>query len=179
MIKIYKLTFKDEVVYIGQTKRKLYKRKCNGYDNIPFYKECKIELIEETDDESRERYWIKFYLDLGAPLLNIRLGNGFDTKEYNKNYREKNKGYYVNYLRDYSKKYYEENKEKVLESIKNYKKENKENIIKYSKDYYEENKEKMNDYAKKYNEENKERLKEYRREYYKNKRENKIKNIQK
>ena len=40
-----------------------------------FVKQCEIELIEETNDVSRERYWIDYYTELGFDLLNRRGGD--------------------------------------------------------------------------------------------------------
>ena len=168
MVKIYKLIFKGEIVYVGKTKLSLERRKNGGYSkSVPFYKECKIELIEETEDESRERYWIEKLSEEGHPLLNIKKGNGLDYKEYAKKFKNDNPTYFKEYYLNYHKEHYEKNKEKIREKTRKYHEENKEKIRENQKKYYEENKEKMNEYAKKYNEENKERLKEYRREYYK------------
>ena len=64
-----------------------------------------------------------------------------------------------------NKKYYEENKEKILERSKKYGEENKEYIKEYKKKYYEENKEKILERSKKYGEENKENIKEYQKKY--------------
>jgi hypothetical protein len=173
MTKIYRLLFRGEIVYIGKTKLSLKKRKNMGYGkNVQFYKECEIELIEETDDESRERFWIEHYLSIGAPLLNIKKGNGLDYERQRKEWLDKNPDYIKDWLGknpDYYKQWYEENKEQVLLKRREYYEENKEYCKNYNKEYYEKNKDKMNDYSKKYNEENKERLKEYRRNYYKNK----------
>jgi len=132
MIKIYKLIYDNEIVYIGQTKLKyLSMRKAAGYgDTVPFFKECSIELIEETSDSSRERYWIERLRSEGHPLLNKRRGvTGLDKKEYNKEYR---------------KEYYENNKEKIKEDFKE-----------YYKEYYEKNKEVINQKKKEYNLRNK------------------------
>ena len=49
-----------------------------------------------------------------------------------------------------NKKYYEENKEKILERSKKYGEENKENIKEYQKKYREENKEYNKEYMKEY-----------------------------
>jgi hypothetical protein len=175
MIKIYKLVFNDLVVYVGKTELELERRKQLGYGkNVQFYKECEIELIEETDDVSRERFWIEYYLSIGCPLLNILKGDGLDRKEYSKEYYEDNKDYFIEYHKNYGKKYYEENRDSILKRTKEYKELNKEKIKEYSKEYYEDNKEKMNEYSKKYNEDNKEKLKEYRKNYYKNKKTNKL-----
>ena len=61
--KIYKLVYNNEVIYVGYTKRELKVRFNDNHPNIPIKikKESSIELIEETDDRSRERFWIKHY----------------------------------------------------------------------------------------------------------------------
>ncbi len=167
MYKIYKLVFRGEVVYVGRTKQSLEKRKKGGYaSTVPFYKECEIELIEETDDVSRERYWIEYFTNLQCPLLNRTKGDGLDYKEHSRKFREENREYFRNYHREYIKTYYEENKERITELRKKYAEENKEKIKEYHKSYYEKNKEELNENAKKYNEENLEKLREYRRNYY-------------
>lgn len=47
---------------------------------------------------------------------------------------------------DYSKKYYQENKEKYQEYSREYKKNNNEKIKEYAKEYKEKNKEKVDKY---------------------------------
>jgi len=77
MIKIYKLIKDDEVVYIGKTKISLSRRKSGAYYSMSrdFICKCKIELIEETEDVSRERYWIEYYFNQGYKLKNKRNGD--------------------------------------------------------------------------------------------------------
>jgi hypothetical protein len=128
MIKIYKLIHDGQIVYVGQTTSKyLSSRKYNGYGNtVPFYKECSIEIIEETYDITRERYWIDKLTSEGHPLLNKISGvTGLDPKEYRKQYREKNK----EKSKEYMKEYRENNKEKIKEYAKE-----------YYKEYYQKNK---------------------------------------
>lgn len=84
-MKIYKLIHNEKIVYIGRTTVELNKRKNWQYKNNPklqsIYKECRIELIEETDDISREHYWISFY---GKDnLLNMKYGDGINKREQN------------------------------------------------------------------------------------------------
>jgi hypothetical protein len=145
-------------VYIGKTKLELDKRKRCGYGkNVPFYQECEIELIEVTDDVSRERYWIEYYLSIDAPLLNILKGNGLDRYLENQKWRKENKEKVLEYYRSY----YQKNKDKYKnKSI------DKEKDREYRKKYYEENKENILKRQLEYQEENKEKLKEYRRNYY-------------
>jgi len=119
MIKIYKLIYNGEIVYVGQTKKELKVRKSGGYGkNIPFYKDCEIELIEETDDKSRERYWIEKLKDEGHPLMNIKEGNGVDWQEYWKEYRKKY--YQENKFRFYNKNKTREEKDEFNAKKRNY-----------------------------------------------------------
>lgn len=178
MYKIYKLILEGKVVYVGRTKMTLKKRKSGGYGkNTEILKESFIELIEETDDISRERYWINHYKDLGYELLNFEKGDGLDYKQYRKQYYEKNKEYFKEYQKEYYKGYYENNKdskreyyEKNKERIKEYRKE-------YDREYYEKNKENVVKQQLEYQKKNEEKIKEYRRQYYKEY--NKKKNDQK
>ena len=59
------------------------------------------------------------------------------------------------------KKYYEKNKEKLLQRQKEYNQENKEKILQYQKEYCEQNREKIKEYKKQYREQNKEKINEY------------------
>lgn len=108
LYKIYKLVYKGEIVYIGQTKHTLKHRFSTGYTSIPFYKDCSIELIEETSDVSREDHWINFYLERGIKLLNKRSGNinkePKKVKEYESEDQklEKTKAYRKEYYRKYN-----------------------------------------------------------------------------
>ena len=116
--RIYKLVYNDEIIYIGKTTNDLEIRKKNGYTFIPFYKDCSIELVEETEDATRESYWIKYYRDQGCNLYNIRSGDGgFNLEEYNETNKEK--------LQEYRKTYYS-----------NYNKMNREQLNEYRREYY-------------------------------------------
>jgi hypothetical protein len=118
MIKIYKLIYDNEIVYVGKTTQRLERRKAAGYgDTVPFFKECLIELIEETTDVSREEYWIEKLRSEGHALLNKRGGEtGLDRKEWFENNKQ------------YFKEYRENNKEKIKEYIKEYRLKNKEKV---------------------------------------------------
>tara|TARA_R110000796_G_scaffold95147_7_gene200268 strand:+ start:1929 stop:2369 length:441 start_codon:yes stop_codon:yes gene_type:complete len=109
MFKIYRIIDNTNGdIYIGQTIQKLYKRLNNHKQDFKRDAFCiskqiikngdyKIELIEETDDKSRERYWIE-----NTDCINItipgrtRKQHYDDTKDkldkeklkkYNKEYR--------------------------------------------------------------------------------------------
>ena len=160
MIKIYKLIHNGEIVYVGKTTYKLLsKRKSCGYaKNEQLHKiskECTIELIEETDDITRERYWIDLLRSENHPLLNIRGGsleNKEKRKEYQKEYREKNKEKKKEYDKKYSREYYNKNKEKMKVRKRQYMKEyNQKDEVKvrrrqymkeYNEAYYEKSKNK-------------------------------------
>ena len=93
MRKIYKIIRGKDVIYIGSTKLKyLCQRKAIGYKFIPDYKECSFELIEETDDVSREQYWIDYYRNEGCELVNkIRGLTGLTPEDARKEAWKRNK----------------------------------------------------------------------------------------
>lgn len=108
-MKIYKIIYKEMVIYVGKTKMNLQKRHQAGHPYYPEYKMGRIELIEETDDKRRERYWIEYYRNIGEPLLNKQNGDGFDKKidstfdykSYYKAYRIKWASENKNYWKEY------------------------------------------------------------------------------
>jgi hypothetical protein len=65
-----------------------------------------------------------------------------------------------------AKKYYEENKDKILQRFKLYREENKEAIKSLRKKHYEENKIEILEKCKEYREENKEYIKKWKHDYY-------------
>ena len=101
MIKIYKIIDNTNGnIYIGKTNQKYLSDRLSSHK---YDKECmsreiikngdyKIELIEETDDESRERYWI-----LNTECVNKQIP-GRTKKEWNKDNKDK--------MIAYRKKYY-------------------------------------------------------------------------
>jgi hypothetical protein len=117
MIKIYKLIHNGEIVYVGQTKLSFSRRRHKGYGKtVPFYKECSMELIEETSDTSRERYWIDKLRSEGHPLLNKHRGvSGLDKKEWQKGWEESNKEKRSQYQKKWRDKNKEENRIKQRE----------------------------------------------------------------
>lgn len=89
-----------------------------------------------------------------------------NAKQYNKSYYKMTKKERHNIA---SKKYYEKNKEKILERAKDYYKKHKEDIKKQQKKYCENPKIKkqIKEYMKEYNQIHKEELKKYQSEYRK------------
>lgn len=154
--KIYSIEYNNEIIYVGYTKNSLKERKRGRYKFIPndILKKSNMILIEETDDVSRERYWVNYYKELGCDLYNKRGGDGLNHKEYIKNYNSN---------------YYENNKEYKKLLSKNYKENNKEQYIQYMREYQkrDENKEKRKEYENK----NRDKINENKRRWYKNKKE--------
>ena len=77
--------------------------------------------------------------------------------------------------KEYYKKYYEANKEKMKATYKRYRAQNKTKI----KEYYEANKEKMKATSKRYRAQNKTKIKAREREYYEANKERKKESIKK
>jgi hypothetical protein len=127
MYSIYKLSScETDEVYIGITKTKLnhrlakhknhYKRYTNGTGHwisayhISKYLDVKIELIEETEDKTRER----FYIENTENCINEKIptrtqkeyveANKEKTNIYQKEYRESHK----EKMSEYKKKHYKE-----------------------------------------------------------------------
>jgi hypothetical protein len=75
-------------------------------------------------------------------------------------YKDKDK------LREYQRKYYQENKEELDDANKNYRDEHREEMKEYKKEYYEENKEEFKKYKKEQYEKNKEAIIEESKKYY-------------
>lgn len=67
--------------------------------------------------------------------------------------------------REYSRKYYLKNRERIIEQSKKYYYENKEMYQRYKKMYYLNNKEKIKANRKEYVEKNREKVNEYKRRY--------------
>lgn len=145
MIIIYKLIHPEKgVVYVGQTSKMsefrngkiknftieeaLKRRKQMRYSGPiqELKKECEIELIEITDDVSRERHWISFYgID---NLYNTKPGNGIskeERSEYLKNKYKESSEYKKKWFRDY----YVRNREVILKDRKEHYRKNKEEGI--------------------------------------------------
>jgi len=162
---VYKI-YKDYLLYVGSTidyKRRLrdHRSRCNNKNNkqykTPLYKiirenggwdtfkkeEIETNIQKDKLNEREEYYRIK----LNANMNSMKCYTGLTTKEY-------------------TKEYYENNKEKLLKNQNEYREKNKQNIKEYMKEYREKNKEKTKEYMKEYRENHKEKclktMKEYR-----------------
>ena len=131
MINIYRILYNNNIIYVGKTILTLKKRKSLPNYSVPIeiYKQSTIELIEETEDVSRERYWITYYKENGHQLMNKRNGDHSD---------ETKTDYYLNRLlisktkKSFVKMTDEEKKEKRAK----YREDNKEKIKKKRKEDY-------------------------------------------
>ncbi len=124
MIKIYRIVDNTNGnIYIGKTKGQLNQRLWEHKGDFNRGKYCSsqeilkngdydIKLIEETEDKSRERYYIE----------NTKCVNKNIPGRTRKEYRKDNKNLFIKY----NKKYYENNKNKQ----KQYYKDNSESINK-------------------------------------------------
>lgn len=117
MIKIYKIIDNtNDNIYIGQTKQKYLCNRISGHRTdfkrgyycssqiILKNNDWKYELIEETDDKSRESYWIQNTKNCINQEKHI-----FNKQKYDDEYHKKNKDRY----RKNDKIRYNKNKEKL------------------------------------------------------------------
>ena len=107
MYKIYKIVDNtNDNVYIGITTQTLKERlkghkhkiTCSSREIIK-NGDYRIELIEQTDDKTRERYHIQNTNCINA----IKYNYNFDEKKYMKKYREKNKSKLLKNKKNYNK----------------------------------------------------------------------------
>jgi len=192
---VYKLCCKDpniDKIYVGSTvnfkaRKSKHKSVCNnikdkdynayvykfirengGFENWDMIQIEAYEAKDKRDLETRERY----YIELLKSSLNRQIPTQ-TVKEYHKKYyednKEKMKEYYEDNKADINKKvkeYYEDNKADINKKVKEYYKQNKEEIKEKMKEYREKNKEILKQKKKEYHEKNKEILKQKKKEYY-------------
>ena len=110
MYKIYKIVDNtNNNVYIGQTKYKYLSKRINNHESdfrrqkyvsssiILKNNDWYYKLIEETNDKSREEYWIK-----NTPNCINDIKYHYNYKNQKKQY-QKYKGYYKEYQKEYAK----------------------------------------------------------------------------
>ena len=113
-----------------------------------------MQLESDLLKNRKERCWDKYYnviTQFPPPTL-----YGKDNPNWKHGLCET-----TEYQSIHGKKYYKNNRAKVLKKNKNYYEENREKVLKKSKNYYEKNNEK----SKKYYEENREKIIEQRKKY--------------
>jgi len=149
-----------------------YIRNNGGWDNWDMIMIEQFSCEDKRQLEKRERFWLE---TLGA-TLNKQMPTR-TKREYEKQYREKNKEKISEKSIEYreknkekisekNKEYFQKNKEKISEKNKEYREKNKETISEKSKEYYEKNKEKIIDKSKEYYEKNKEKRIDKSKEYF-------------
>ena len=188
---IYKIEHMDkpELVYVGSTtdftkrkyqhkticinkKSKRYNQKIyqiirdnEGFESFKMMILCEFPCNSKTElliEEEKYRKELQATLNSNHAYSSIE-----ETKEKEKQYREKNKEQIKERMKEYrenkkeqitnqKKKYYENNKEHQ----KKYQETNKEKIMNIKKKYYETHKQIINEKVYEYNELNKEKLKE-------------------
>ena len=87
------------------------------------------------------------------------------SKQYRKEYYQKNKERLRSRQTEYMKKYREENEEKMKQYQRDYYNKNREKIKEYLRNYQRENRDKINSYHRKYNDKNRETINKYNRRY--------------
>ena len=175
---IYKVTNKiNGKVYIGQSVDigRRWREHMTTKDDIYFHKAIQkygvenfewevIEQCKKKDLDEREIYWIEYY-DSFNKGYNCTKGGDGNSGEGNPNWKggvSSDEDYY----RQYSKQWYEVNKEKRKEYDKQYREANKEKKKEYNKQYYEGNKGQTKQQMKEYYEKNKEQIKQQAKKYY-------------
>lgn len=119
-----------DIIYIGITSRSLGIRR-SGHLNTIGYRNISIILIENTDDNSRESYYINLFKSIGCDLLNIN--NGIKEKIFKEKLSDEEK---LLKRRNKMREYYLKNREKLIENMKVYQDINKEKLKVYRKDRY-------------------------------------------
>ena len=213
---IYKVTNKiNGKVYIGQSADigRRWRQHMTAEDDTYFHKAIQkygvenfkwevIEQCKKKDLDEREIYWIEYYDSFNKGYNCTKGGDGVSGgedhpmwkggvsldkdyyRQYSKQYYQANKEEAKEKMKEYyeankekKKEYYEANKEKRKEKMKEYNEVNKEKIKQQQKEYYETNKEKRKEKKKEYNEVNKEKIKQQQKEYYETNKEKRKENI--
>jgi len=139
---------------------KIYKtiRENGGWDN---FKMIQLGTREQLNKRQAEQVEEDYRIDLKANMNSHRCYITEEQKKENmKKYYEENK----DKILEQKQKYIEENKDKILKYQQKYNEENKDKILKYQQKYNEENKDKIKERQNKYNEENKDKIKEQKKE---------------
>ena len=198
---VYQHVTPDGLYYFGQTNNIKRRWRNNGagykgtalYPYIEKYGWDNIKHIVLFREQTRENaFFIENFLIETAREDRVcinknRSGNISKEEGYIKKYREEHKDnikeqskQYYEQNKDKIKQYREQNKEQILEQRKQYREQNKDKIKQYyednkdkikqtSKQYYETNKDKIREYQREYREQNKEKKREYNRQYYQRK----------
>ena len=77
-------------------------------------------------------------------------------------------------VQEYTRRYYEENRDKWLEYARRYHGENRDKVRERKRSYYEENRDKVRKSQRRYYEENRDKVRERKRRYYEENRDKKL-----
>lgn len=174
--------------YIGQHKIGKKSPECDGYkgsgsmwkkyilsNHIP----VKKTIIRVCDDIAETNYWEMFYIEQalqeGEYLWNIfKGGGGFEwgeklsEEELRKRNKERFQKWYADnqtHIKEYRRKYYQENKESRCASSKKYQEDHRDYYTNYAKNYYQKNKTDLSEKKNQYYVQHKEYLNEHMRDY--------------
>jgi hypothetical protein len=172
--KIYTIRYKndDSLIYVGSTIQPLFKRwhqhkVCLNNEKNKEYHKLLYKKIRETNIED---WYIELYEEFSCESkeqLNQREGEVIrKIGTLNKLIAGRTKVEYVEDNKDKIKKWFIDNKDKILQKQKDYYLKNKETLKEYIKHYREINKDKLLQKKKEYYEANKEYKKEYNKKYY-------------
>ena len=176
---IYKVTNKiNGKVYIDQSVDigRRWHQHITAEDDIYFHKAIQkygienfewevIEQCKKKDLDEREIYWIEYYDSFNKGYNRTKGGDGVSGGEDHPQWKG-GVSLDEDYYRQYSKQYYQTNKEEAKEYNKQYYEANKEKKKEYDKEYYEANKEKKKEYYEANKEKIKQQMKEYNKGYY-------------
>ena len=127
-----------------------------GWDNIQ-------HIVLFRDQTKENALWIENF------LIETAREDGVCINKQRSGLISKEEGY----KQDSNQKYYEQNKDQILEYQQEYYKQNKDQIMEQQKQYQERNKEQILEQKKQYYEQNKEQILEQKRQYYQRKKEEK------
>lgn len=155
--KIYKVYSPSKnISYYGSTTHDLQKRLINHIRKYKYYKDGKTNYVSVNDVLEGDDAIIELVENFSCnnrKELTDREGYYIKNNEcINKNipgrtpeeYRLEN----IDYYKEYSKDYYNDNKDKFKKYSKEYRTNNKDYYNEYRKTYYEDNKEKIKQYSK-------------------------------
>ncbi len=180
--KIYTVRCKldDSLIYVGSTTQSLNNRWAGHRSN--FKQEKQISFFEYVKDIND--WYIELYEDFkcenkeqlnkreGEVIrlignLNKRIAGRTEREYYNEN---------IEKVKEYKKKYQQDNKEKLAEEKKEYYINNKEKLQEYKKQYQKDNKEEIALKRKQYRQANAEKVREQQKKYYED-RKKKLENV--
>jgi group I intron endonuclease len=156
--KVYKITNKiNGEIYVGSTCQTLKQRMCTHISKS--YKKPWFKLYQAFDKYKIDNFEVTLLeLCTCENLSELRQHEQRYLDQLHPEYNSINAVHDVNYQRDYKKKYYEKNAEKIKAKTRKYVENNKEHIkVKKSK-YYECNKNKVKVRQREYAEKNKDKI---------------------